>query len=318
VDDKFTRLTEKKKKLESYRAASSEYAQTIWDWFKIELTYASNVLDGNSLTREETSRVIEKELTVEGKSIQDYLETINHAKAVDFIHTLAHTKREAIAERDILDIHRIIFAKIDDIHAGRYRTVSIASDSNGRAPGPMEIPDLMRDFLNWVRSVHSAHPVEFAAEAHFKLMTIYPFFEGTEKTARLFMNLLLMQEGYPPIILRKEDIQRYTDNVQDYDVVICDAVDRSLDIFFEGPSTMKYAKEHGLLKIGALAKATGETIHTLRFWTKEDLLIVRDHTRGGYQLYEESMIQRAKEIRQLQDEKRLTIAEIREQFNSPE
>jgi DNA-binding transcriptional MerR regulator len=70
-------------------------------------------------------------------------------------------------------------------------------------------------------------------------------------------------------------------------------------------------RKQKLLKIGELAHLTGETIHTLRYWTKEGLLRVQDHTPGGYQLYHPSMIEIAAEIRRLQAEKRLTIAEIR-------
>jgi DNA-binding transcriptional MerR regulator len=70
--------------------------------------------------------------------------------------------------------------------------------------------------------------------------------------------------------------------------------------------------EQNLLKIGELAQKTGETIHTLRYWTKQGLLPVQGHTPGGYQLYHPSMIERAGEIRRLQTEKRLTIAEIRD------
>lgn len=66
-----------------------------------------------------------------------------------------------------------------------------------------------------------------------------------------------------------------------------------------------------LLKIGELAKETSETIHTLRYWTKEGLLKVNQFTEGGYQLYSPGMIKRAKKIRRLQTEKRLTISEIK-------
>lgn len=69
-----------------------------------------------------------------------------------------------------------------------------------------------------------------------------------------------------------------------------------------------------LLRIGQLAKQAGELVTTIRFWTTEGLLEVKDHSRGGYQLYEPSMIERVKEIRRLQTEKRLTIAEIKEQL----
>lgn len=74
--------------------------------------------------------------------------------------------------------------------------------------------------------------------------------------------------------------------------------------------------ENKLLRIGQLAKQTGELITTIRFWTNEGLLVVKEHSQGGYQLYEPSMIERAKEIRRLQNEERLTIAEIKERIKT--
>lgn len=76
----------------------------------------------------------------------------------------------------------------------------------------------------------------------------------------------------------------------------------------------RFEKENKLLRIGELAKQTGESVTAIRFWTKEGLLTVKNFTKGGYQLYEPSMIERIKEIRRLQNEKRLTIAEIKEKI----
>jgi predicted methyltransferase len=70
-----------------------------------------------------------------------------------------------------------------------------------------------------------------------------------------------------------------------------------------------------LLKIGALAKETKETIHTLRFWVKEGLLTVKSYTKGGYQLFDAKMIKTIKTIRRLQTKHRLTIAEIKQKLN---
>jgi len=69
--------------------------------------------------------------------------------------------------------------------------------------------------------------------------------------------------------------------------------------------------ENKLLRIGQLAKQTGELVTTIRFWTKEGLLEVKQYSQGGYQLYDPAMVERVKEIRRLQNEKRLTIAEIK-------
>jgi len=76
----------------------------------------------------------------------------------------------------------------------------------------------------------------------------------------------------------------------------------------------QFETENKLLRIGQLAKQTGELITTIRFWTKEGLLVVKEYSQGGYRLYEPSMIERAKEIRKLQSEERLTINEIKEKI----
>lgn len=70
-----------------------------------------------------------------------------------------------------------------------------------------------------------------------------------------------------------------------------------------------------LLKIGQLAKLTGETNATVRFWTKEGLFEVADTTDVGYQLYHPAMTDRVREIRRLQGE-RYTLKEIKRKFQN--
>lgn len=69
-----------------------------------------------------------------------------------------------------------------------------------------------------------------------------------------------------------------------------------------------------LFKIGELAKATGESVPTLRFWTQSQLLQVAGQTPGGYQLFSPTMIPRVQLIRKLQQEQRLTLEEIRQRL----
>jgi Fic family protein len=40
------------------------------------------------------------------------------------------------------------------------------------------------------------HPVLLSAEMHERLVTIHPFKDGNGRTARLVMNLILLQNGY--------------------------------------------------------------------------------------------------------------------------
>jgi hypothetical protein len=141
------------------------------------------------------------------------------------------------------------------------------------------------------------------------------------------MNLRLMQQGYPPALIRKEDRRRYVNALEqgqiggpltdDYQV-IGEAVERSLDIYLEAlepaPEVTTAAGTPKLLKIGELANATGESVPTLRFWTQAQLLYPSGETPGGYQLFSPTMIQWVQLIRKLQQEQRLTIDEIRQRL----
>ena len=66
----FTHLTEKKAELDRYRNTGeglpSGLVKNLEDWFRVELTYTSNAIEGNTLTRRETALVVEKGLTVWG------------------------------------------------------------------------------------------------------------------------------------------------------------------------------------------------------------------------------------------------------------
>ena len=84
------------------------------DWFRVELTFTSNTIDGNTLTRSETAFVVEKGLTVGGKSLSEHLEAINHSHALDWIKELVKRKPDSLTEKDILHIHGLILKGVDD------------------------------------------------------------------------------------------------------------------------------------------------------------------------------------------------------------
>ncbi len=81
----YKKLTEKKKILDKHRPFDAALVKNLEEWFRIELTYTSNAIEGNTLSRAETALVVEKGLTIGGKSITEHLEATNHAAALDFI-----------------------------------------------------------------------------------------------------------------------------------------------------------------------------------------------------------------------------------------
>lgn len=325
---KYTLLTDKKHKIDAFRPLPPALVKNLEEWFLIELTYTSNAIEGNTLTRKETAAVVEKGLTIGGKSLIEHLEATNHAKALQDIMKLVKSKTSDLSENDILMIHNTILRGIDDESAGHYRSIPVRiSGSQVILPNPARVPDHMQDFAEWLKSETEMHPVTLAAEAHYKLVTIHPFTDGNGRTARLLMNLILMQHGYPPALIRKRDRMKYISSLEkaqlggsadDYHKVIYDAANRSLDIYLNavtGKDEKQGSVKTGerLLRIGQLAKETGESNATIRYWTKEGLLQIADTTESGYQLYDPLMIDSVKMIRDLQSQ-RFTLAEIREKM----
>jgi Fic family protein len=236
-------LTKKKNLLDKYKPLPLELVANLDEWFKIELTYTSNAIEGNTLTRQETALVVEKGIAVGGKSLREHLEAINHAKAWDWIRNFSNNKSRQITEKDILAIHEIILKTIDDNNSGRYRNVAVRiSGSTVVLPNPLKVPTLMKTFVSWLNAGKKMHPVELAAEAHYRLVSIHPFIDGNGRTARLLMNLILMLHNYPPAIIQKQTRLKYLraleqaqlgGSIVDYQKLIYQAAANSLNIYLQ-------------------------------------------------------------------------------------
>ncbi len=315
-------LDEKKALLDQHRPLPVALVENLDEWFRVELTYTSNAIEGNTLTRRETAIVLEKGLTVGGKTLREHLEAANHAYAIDWIRAQVTRKPKDVDERDILQLHALVLKGIDDVNAGRYRTIGVRiAGSTVVLPNPVKVPDLMTEFAQWLKESRGMHPVALASEAHYRLVTIHPFVDGNGRTARLLMNLLLLMNGFPPAIIQKRERLRYIGALEkaqtggsrdDFFKLLSRAVERSLDIYLKALSgaPQSDSDEERLLKIGELAKRVGVANSTIRHWTKEGLLEVADVTASGYQLYAPDMIARIAEIRAMK-KKRFTLEEIK-------
>lgn len=198
--DNYTKIDRLKDQLNNLRANQSEKVAKAFD---IEYTYESNKIEGNTLTLQETALVIEKGLTIGGKTLNEHLEAINHTYAINFIKDVA-TNKEPITERLITEIHALILKTIDDKNAGQYRKVPVMiSGAKHVPPQPYEVPLQMQDLMKWYKENRDdVHPIVLSAEMHERLVTTHPFIDGNGRTSRLLMNLILLQHGYPIAILK--------------------------------------------------------------------------------------------------------------------
>ena len=92
-----------------------------------------------------------------------------------------------------------------EMEAGRYRRVDVRSAGTEHLyPPNYRVPDLMDQFERWLHDSSRLHPVEYAAEAHYRFVAIHPFLDGNGRTGRLLMNLVLLKAGYPHVVFQAQ------------------------------------------------------------------------------------------------------------------
>ncbi|MFH0840741.1 MAG: Fic family protein [bacterium] len=271
-----SRLEEKLTKLNKLRPLPKSSIQKLREKFQIEMTYNSNAIEGNSLTLKETFLVINEGLTVKGKPLKDHLEAKDHHAALEYLYDLIDRgKKHTVSEMLIKNLHQIILQETDKEWAGRYRNADvIIGGSDHIPPDALQVPNKMRDLITWLNSQkNKINIIELSALLHHKLVHIHPFFDGNGRTARLTMNLFLIQAGYPLIVIMKTDRKKYYDVLDKADKgkyeplikFIAQSIERSLDIYLKNltPATTKQEKFISLAEISKTTPFSAKYLNLL-------------------------------------------------------
>jgi len=206
LSEKLQKVDRLKVWLDGFRPLSPTLVAELKKLYDVRFTYHSNAIEGNTLTQRETELVLETGITIGGKTLREHLEVIGHRDAIDYIETLMRSD-SAIGEWEIKQIHNLIIRAIAPDEAGRYRQLDVkAAGTEYLYPPHYLLSDLMPEFVQWLNSdkIRSLHPLEFAAEAHLRFVSIHPFRDGNGRTGRLLMNLLLLRAGYPIMIISNQ------------------------------------------------------------------------------------------------------------------
>ncbi len=204
----FDEVDKLKKKLDSKRPIPKETLRSLEESINLEWTYNSNGIEGNTLTLRETQVVLEG-ITVGGKSIKEHLEAINHEKAILYLNELVK-EDNPITEWNIKGIHQLVLKDIDDENAGRYRRENVTiKGATHTPPDYLKVPELMEKLVLNYENWNDFHPIIQATLIHGELVKIHPFVDGNGRTSRLLMNLDLMNHGFNPVIIKKEDRLEY-------------------------------------------------------------------------------------------------------------
>ena len=234
----FKKIDQLKAILDAHRPLPAAIVKNLHEDLVLRWTYNSNAIEGNTLTLMETKVVLEG-ITIGGKSLREHFEAINHRDAILFVEELVQ-KNQSLAEWDIRSIHQLILNNIDSAHAGVYRNTNVLiSGARHIPPEHYLVSEQMTDFITSVNE--KLHPVERAARIHVDFVGIHPFVDGNGRTSRLLMNLELMKNGYPPIVISVEqrlayyqalDIAHVDKNYQPFIELVAAAAEQSFAPYF--------------------------------------------------------------------------------------
>jgi Fic family protein len=204
-----------KAKLDEIRPLSPEQIRLLWPQWRAEdalFVYATNAVEGSTLTLAETVVVLEDGVTIGGKSVRDHLDAINGQKAYTLMLDLAQ-KRSEIQLDTVLTLHRAVVG--DTNYAGQLREQPVyIRGSLHVPPNYAKVPRLVDEMLGRLAAARDSHALVAASRLHFDLLTIHPFVDGNGRTARLLENLYLIREGFVPILIGPEEKARYFDVLQ--------------------------------------------------------------------------------------------------------
>lgn len=236
----FEQIDQKKALLDEKRPLPNYTLKSLREKLLLEWTYHSNAIEGNTLTINETKVVLEG-ITVGGKTMREHLEVINHRNAITYVEGIVKNG-EPLSEWQIKNIHRLILKGINDEYAGVYRDQQVfISGVKHVPPAPLLINEQMDKLINWYeQETDHLHPITRGAMLHVIFVGIHPFIDGNGRTSRLLLNLELMKEGFPPIIIKVENRLQYYETLDkahtekdygDFIQLVAKEVDDSLDLY---------------------------------------------------------------------------------------
>lgn len=256
------RAEELKTELDNLRPLDAEAEARIMQKFRLDWNYHSNNLEGNSLTYGETKALILFGITAQGKPLKDHFEITGHNEAINWI--LEIVKGETVlTEAFIRQLHTLLLKESSykeaqtangkpprrKIEVGKYKTlpnhvVTVTGETFYFAT-PEETPAKMHDLIEWFRNEKKkpdVSPIILAALFHYRFIRIHPFDDGNGRVARILMNFILMEFGYPPVIIKTEDKENYyavlrladAGELEPFVEYITENLTRSLEIMIRG------------------------------------------------------------------------------------
>jgi Fic family protein len=271
VKERYQEIDEKNEALRDYLGIFKERSRDFLEKFEMSWIYHDAALEGTVYTQQElVAALFPARATMDPAMIPVVLEIRNHKAACDFLREEAATtgKRQTqITLTTINRIHDLLCGSTPEAQATRAnierreRTEKELNKERERSgyrkdmplhrtyfheiAQPAKIQPMLEKLVDYTGSAEfrESHPIKQAAVVQHKFMQIFPFTENSGKVGRMLTNLVLLRNGYIPVIIHSIDRQRYYESLRTAEAafrsLLMDALENSLD------NGVKYFKDLG-------------------------------------------------------------------------
>lgn len=209
IDEELRRLSGR---VELLRGANTLTPDTLRDYYgerRFEQIAESNALEGSPFGVRETQLAIVRGITLTGHDPAWSRDARALHAALEKMVDLAARTAGPTTIGELHVIHQQLFG--DRPGGGVFRRVPVVIGGAAHTP-PSTWQEVMTAMEAWERwSADNSHlPAPFRAVVlHAWLVHVHPYIDGNGRTARAVTNLELIRAGYPPIIVRRKDRERY-------------------------------------------------------------------------------------------------------------
>ena len=176
-------------------------------------TWGTNAIEGNTLTLDEVTKVIESGLTVPNRPVRDLMETIQHHNA---LVEVVSGRICDVNMKSALDLHDTLFHGILR-DAGKWRMVNVKITGSKYSPPSVEkLISLLQEWEEHYKVMERNREDVFsqAAEMHFGFESIHPFSDGNGRVGRLLLNIHFINHNWPLIQILPHDRNSYLDALE--------------------------------------------------------------------------------------------------------
>lgn len=167
-----------------------------------EMVYNSNAIENSTLTLEDTEKILLGDELSRNVSVREVFEAKNLAKITEL---LLENDSHKLTINLMLHLHKILLTNIDDTIAGRFRSgKEWVRVGNHLGANPLFVGQLMQELIDDLNKNDSRFFLDKIAYFHAEFETIHPFVDGNGRMGRILINLQLMNEGLPPIIIQNK------------------------------------------------------------------------------------------------------------------